>query len=230
MLRRKELQHVERFKYLGTTLTANCDCSTDIRIRTATAVKVMSDLNNIWKNKNIKNETKMRLYRSLILPIALYGCEAWTLRSAEEKQLLVFEMATLRKILGVRIIDKMRNDDIRKALNQTETIMQNVHDRQHQWFGHVLRMDKNRIANITLHGRVEGTAKRGHPRITWMASVLARYDVGPQALMRIVQDRDRWNLALTHARAHMKCNKLHGDMAKKKKKVNIYIHRCISIN
>lgn len=59
----------------------------------------MSDLDNIWKNKNIKNETKMRLYRSPILPIALYGCEAWTLTvvSAEEKQLLVLEMAELRK-------------------------------------------------------------------------------------------------------------------------------------
>ncbi len=73
----------------------------------------------------------MRVYRSLILPIALYGCEAWTLRSAEKKQLLVFEMAALRKILGVRIIDKMRNDDIRKALNQAEMIMQKVHERQH---------------------------------------------------------------------------------------------------
>ncbi len=124
----------------------------------------------------------MRLYRSLILPIALYGCKAWTLRSAEEKQLLVFEMPALRKILRVRIIDKRRNDDIRKAFNQTEAIMKNVYDRQHQWFGHVLGMDKNRIANITLHGRVEGTAKRGRPRITWMSSVLARYDVAPQAL------------------------------------------------
>ncbi len=98
-----------------------------------------------------------------MLQISSYGCEAWTL--AEEKQLLVFEMAALRTILGVRIIDKMRNDDIRKALNQTEAIMKNVHDRQHQWLGHVLRMDKNRMANITVHGRVEGTTKRGHPRI-----------------------------------------------------------------
>ncbi len=72
--------------------------------------------------------------------------------SAEENQLLVFEMAALRKILGVRIIDKMRNDDSRKALNQTEAIKKNG---QHQWFGHVLRMDKNRIASITVHGRVE---------------------------------------------------------------------------
>ncbi len=71
-----------------------------------------------------RNETKMRLYRSLILPITLYGCEAWRLRSAEDKKKLLFEMAALRKILGVCIIDKMRNDDIRKALNQTEMIMQ----------------------------------------------------------------------------------------------------------
>ncbi len=50
-------------------------------------------------------------------------------------------MTALRKILGVRLIHKIRNDDIRKALNQTEAIMQNLHDRQHQWFGHVLRKD-----------------------------------------------------------------------------------------
>lgn len=79
LLRGKELQHMERFKYLGTTLTANFDCSTDIRIRTAMVWKWLSNLDNIWKNKNIKNETKMRLYRSPILPIALYGCDAWTL-------------------------------------------------------------------------------------------------------------------------------------------------------
>ncbi len=64
----------------------------------------------------------------------------------------------------------MRNDDIRTALNQTDTIM----------FGHVLRMH----ANITLHGRVEGTAKIGRPIVTWMTSVI--YDVGPQALMHFL--------------------------------------------
>jgi len=55
----------------------------------------------------------MRLYNALIVPIALYGCETWTLRKAEERQLLVFEMASLRKILGFRIMDKMSNEDIR---------------------------------------------------------------------------------------------------------------------
>ena len=88
-------------------------------------------------------------------------------------------------------IDKMRKDDIRKALNQTETVVQTVHRRQHQWLGHVLRMDKNRIANIALHGRVEGTARRGRPRTTWMSAALARYDEEPHVLIRAAQERER---------------------------------------
>ena len=110
----------------------------------------------------------------------LYGCETWTLRKAEEKQRLVFEMAALRKILGIHIMDEIRNENIRKALNLTDTIVQKVHERHHKWLGHVLRMDENRIAITALHGRVEGTNKRGRPKTTWVKSTLARYEVGPQ--------------------------------------------------
>ena len=70
---------------------------------------------------------------------------------------MVFEMAALRRILGVHIMDKMRNEHIRDTLNMTETIIQQVHKRQHIWLGHVLRMNENRIAKTTLHGRIEGT-------------------------------------------------------------------------
>ena len=58
-------------------------------------------------------------------------------------------------------MDRMKNEDIRKALNQTETIVQRVHEKQHQWLGHVIRMDKNRIANIVLHGRVDAQEQYG---------------------------------------------------------------------
>lgn len=106
LFREKELLHVARFKYFGMTLIANYDYCTDIRIRTA--LKAMSDLDYIWKNKT----SRMRPYRSLILLVAFYGCESWTLRSAEEKQLLEIGMATLRKIFGICIKDKMRNNNI----------------------------------------------------------------------------------------------------------------------
>ncbi|KAL3883415.1 hypothetical protein ACJMK2_029682 [Sinanodonta woodiana] len=87
---KKKLQHVNSFKYLKTTLTENGDSSKDIKIRTAKTLKVTSELDNIWKKKNVKRETKMRLFRSFIAPIALYRCEAWTLRNVDKKKLLVF--------------------------------------------------------------------------------------------------------------------------------------------
>lgn len=62
-----------------------------------------------------------------------------------------------------------------------------------KWLGHVLCMDKNRTANIALHGRIEVTTKREISRITWMILVFAKYNIGPQILFRIVQDRDRWH-------------------------------------
>ena len=66
----------------------------------------------------------MRLYRALIQPIALYGCETWTLTATIEKKLLTFEMAALRTILGVRKLDKIRNDEIRKIVGCANTILQ----------------------------------------------------------------------------------------------------------
>jgi len=98
----------------------------------------------------------------------MYGCAAWTLKKAEEKQLLVFEVAALRKILGIHIMDKMRNENITTALNLTDTIVQKVHERQHKWLGHIVRMDENSDPNTALHGRVEGTPGRGRPRTTWL--------------------------------------------------------------
>ena len=80
----------------------------------------MSHIDNVWKNKNTSKEMKMGLYNTLIVPIALYGCETWTLR----KQQLVFEMAALRKILGIVIRDKVRKEDIRAPFNLTDTLVQ----------------------------------------------------------------------------------------------------------
>jgi len=64
-----------------------------------------------------KQGNENEIIQRTLVPIALYGCEAWTLKKAEEKQLILFEMAALRKILGIPIMDKMRNKNIRRAPN-----------------------------------------------------------------------------------------------------------------
>ena len=107
----------------------------------------------------------------------MYGCETWTLRQAEEKKLLVFEMAALRRILGVRRIEKIRNEEIRARTACVKTIVQVVYQRQHRWLGHTLRLDRERIAITALQGKVEGARRQGRPRVvvrTWLSEVEGR--------------------------------------------------------
>ena len=112
-------------------------------------------------------------------------------------------MAALGKIIGIHIMDKIRNKNTRKAFNLTDTIVQKVNESQHKWLGHVLRLDENKIANTALHGRVEGTNKRGRPKTTWVKSTLARYEMGPQELMETAQGRNRWRSMSTNAKAYV---------------------------
>ena len=168
----------------------------DIRIRTATALKAMGDLHKTWKDKGVSIHTKVRLYRALIQPIALYGCETWTLKQAEESKLHTFEMSALRKILGVSKLDKIRNVDIRTRTGCTRSIVQIVYERQHKWLGHVLRMDSERIAPTVLQGRVDGKRRQGKPRETWFSEVTKRYggadEMPLKKAIRLAQDRSRW--------------------------------------
>lgn len=168
----------------------------------------MSDLDKTWRDKNISQSTKMRLYRALILPIVLYGCETWTLGQVEEKKLLVFEMAALRKIAGVRRIDKIRNDDIRARLNCIKTIVQVVYQRQHRWLGHVLRFDRKRIATTVLQGKVEGVRRRGKPRATWTSEVERRENLSLHQAGVIAQDRAKWKELEEIVGAHVRPTRL----------------------
>ena len=106
--------------------------------------------------------------------------------------MLVFEMAALRKILGVRRIDKIRNEDIRARMYCTKTIVQVVYQRQHRWLGHVLRLDRKRIALTVLQGKVEGVRRRGKPRATWISEVERREDLSLHRASVIAQDRAKW--------------------------------------
>jgi len=192
LLKGEPLAEVKTFKYLGATISSHGDCMPDIRIRTATALSSMGDLQKTWKGQGISMQTKMRLYNALIQPIALYGCETWTLRKAEENKLLVFEMAALRKILGVNRLDKIRNEEIRRRTGCHRTIVQVVCERQHRWLGHVLRMNDERIAKTVVQGKVEGTRRRGKPRATWLKTFEERSKLSLHQASIEAQDRRRW--------------------------------------
>ena len=97
----QKLDQVSHFKYLGTEVTDQNRSTTDLRCRTAQALAACSNLRVIWRNQGVSLNTKLRLLDCLVLPIALYGCETWTMNKADIDKLCAFGMKCLRVTQGV---------------------------------------------------------------------------------------------------------------------------------
>ena len=142
------------FIYLGGQIDKDGTCQNDVKRRIGLALGAMHALHPIWRAKDISNQTKIALFRSLVLSTALYAAETWTLRQRDQERPLSFEMSYLRRILGISRRDRIRNDNIRQKLDLKTTIM---HSRRLTYYGHVTRMCNNRLPLKTLFGTTNGT-------------------------------------------------------------------------
>ena len=100
-------------------------------------------------------------------------------------------MAELITILGVRKLEKIRNDEIRRRLVYTNTLVQLVYVRQHKWLGHVLRMDDERIAKINLQGKVDGIKRKERPMTAWTSAVEERKGISLSRAVELAKERER---------------------------------------
>ncbi|KAJ4432120.1 hypothetical protein ANN_20735 [Periplaneta americana] len=152
---------VEKFKCLGATVTNINDTREEIkhRINMGNAcyysVEKLLSSSLLWKN------LKVRIYKTVILPVVLYGCETWTLTLREEHTLRVFENKVLRKIFGAKRDEvtgewrKLQNTELH-ALYSSPDIIRNIKSGRLRWAGHVARMGESRNAYRVLVGRPEG--------------------------------------------------------------------------
>ena len=158
----------------------------------------MHTLHPIWRARNISNQTKIALYKSLVLSIVLYAAETWTLKKKrDQSRLLSFEMSCLRRILGISRRDKIRNDCIRKQLGLETYIMDRIQKRQLAYYGHIIRMDNSRLPLITIDGSTKGTRPRGRPPKRWTDSCKESCQTRglaslTEAKWRLTQDRLSW--------------------------------------
>jgi hypothetical protein len=157
----------EEFVYLGGNMSEDASTDQDLRKRIGLACGAMQNLSCIWKSNDISNNTKTRVYETLVLSILLYNSETWILREADKSKLRVFEMNCLRKIQGVTRKDRKRNDDIRRELGMEIDVVQRIQKKRLGYFGHVVRIKSERLPNVALFGQVHGTRRRGRPKKRW---------------------------------------------------------------
>ncbi|KAJ4450653.1 hypothetical protein ANN_02082 [Periplaneta americana] len=147
----------------------------------------------------VKN-LKVRIYKTVILPVVLYGCETWTVTLREEQRLRIFENSVLRKIFGAKRDEvtgewrKLHNAELH-ALYSSPDIIRNIKSRRLRWAGHVARMGESRNAYRVLVGRPEGKRPLGRPRRRWEYNIkmdLREVGYDGRDWINLAQDRDQW--------------------------------------
>lgn len=191
-LNNQSIAQVAHFKYLGTEVTADNSSALDIKCRTTQATAASTKLNRVWSNPRIRLKTKLRLHNCLIMPVALYGCENWTLNAENTRKLRAFEMQSFRKVLHISWRQHVTNAEVARRAGIIEgNIIDLIRTRQRKWLNNVLQMDNERLPKISLESHHLDRRRRGRPRACWIDGVLPR-GTSLSQVARIVNDGARW--------------------------------------
>jgi hypothetical protein len=140
---------VSQFKYLGTTVTNQNLILEEIKRRSNSGNACYHSVQNILSSYLLLKNVKIRIYKAIILPVVLYGCETWSLTLREEHRLRVFENRVLKRIFGPKRVEvtgewrKLHNEELRD-LYSSPSIIRIVKLRRMRWAGHVARMREKR--------------------------------------------------------------------------------------
>ena len=158
-----ELDVVNEFTYLGSTISNNLSLAKELDRRIGKAATTFARLSTrVWKNSKLTIKTKVEVYNACVLSTLLYGSEAWTTYSSQEQRLNTFHLRSLRRLLGISWRDRIPNTVVlsRTGLPSMYTLLR---QRRLRWLGHVRRMEDGRIPKDLLYGELS-TGERGAGR------------------------------------------------------------------
>ena len=108
-------------------------CDDEIEQRIGTAARVVGSLRKVvLERRELQKKTKMQVFKAMVVPTLLFGCETWTMQRRHESKLQAFEMMCLRRVEGVTRMDRVRNEKVREALGQ-EAVMEVAKEKQRKW-------------------------------------------------------------------------------------------------
>ena len=156
----------------------------------------MTNLDSMFKSRDITLPTKIRLVKATVFPVVMYGCESWTVKKAECQRIDAFELWCWRRLMRVSSTARRSNQSILKEISPWCSLEGMMLKLELQYFGHLMqRVDS--LEKTLMLGGIRGRRRRGQQRMRWLNGITDLMDMSLNELQEMVMDREAW-----HAEIH----------------------------